>query len=263
MPASKAELRAWCRQRYGNEWHAEDKAARLEQAEVALSAAAEAAAAPPTAAGTAPPAAPPASAVSTSDLRAWCRQRYGSDWHAADKAARLAEARVALSGADARPGAPAAGAKRKDGPTAAAPPPAKHGDGGPGAKAGAKGAASGGGGGGGASAGAAAPAAAGPKEPKQTLDEALQAPGSAKAYVSLMQIQRSWNMLDHSGEMTFQVIGESIQPVPVYYDKHERREMLGLMKEVKREKRERERESLTRAPVPAARAPAPSLHSLR
>ena len=34
---------------------------------------------------------------SKQEVRAWCRMCYGADWHANDKAARLAEARAALS----------------------------------------------------------------------------------------------------------------------------------------------------------------------
>ena len=33
------------------------------------------------------------------ELRGWCRKKYGSEWHATDKATRLNEARAALSGA--------------------------------------------------------------------------------------------------------------------------------------------------------------------
>ena len=36
-------------------------------------------------------------APSKQEVRAWCRMCYGADWHANDKAARLAEARAALS----------------------------------------------------------------------------------------------------------------------------------------------------------------------
>ena len=35
------------------------------------------------------------------ELRSWCREHYGANWHTEDKAKRLAEARAALGGFDA------------------------------------------------------------------------------------------------------------------------------------------------------------------
>ena len=206
MPPSKADLRSWCRERYGADWHATDKSNRLAEANAALStstAATPAPAAPPAASQPAPLSAASASAP---DLRAWCRQRYGNDWHSTDKTARLAEARAALASGD--DGAKQASKELKQASSGAAKRPAPEGSE---AKQPAK-----------------QPKA---KEPKRTLEDALKAPGSGKAYVALMQVQRAWNVLDYSDEMQVTMVGGSMAMVPLYYDTHERDEMLQLMKE--------------------------------
>ena len=61
---------------------------------------------------------------------------------------------------------------------------------------------------------------------------------STHAYVTLLKIQRAWNMLDCSGEVTYRVRESdgdsdgSIEEVPVFYAASERKNMLRLMKEV-------------------------------
>jgi len=54
-------------------------------------------AAPPAATASQPAPASASASASAPELRAWCRQRYGNDWHSTDKTARLAEARAALA----------------------------------------------------------------------------------------------------------------------------------------------------------------------
>jgi len=54
-----------------------------------------------------------------------------------------------------------------------------------------------------------------------------------KVCVALMRVRRAWNLLDHSGEVQLQMHNSgSISTTPVYYETHERNEMLQLMKEV-------------------------------
>ena len=163
-------------------------------------------------------------------MRAWCRQRFGNDWHTADKAVRLAEARVALSAIGAAKSfgavAPAqlvsavqpvqsttakqaSGSTKRSAPEAAAAKDPKR-----------------------TTLDGTNPAAAAAKEPKRTLNDALTEPGSGEQYLALSRIQRTWNMLDCSGEMQMQMQGDSVATVPVYHDTRERKELLRLMKEV-------------------------------
>ena len=206
MPAGKAELRAWCRERYGPDWHADDKTARLAEAATALAAAEASAQGGASIEQAATNKEPSSSSISASDLRAWCRQKYGNEWHTADKAARLDEARSALC--VERAAAPAS-SKQASGSTKRS-----------------------------ASESAAGKlqqpatrAAVAAKEPKHRIEELLTQ-NNAKTYMALMQIQRYWNVLDFSGEQRISMEGEELKMVPVYYDDHERCEMLTLMSEV-------------------------------
>lgn len=262
MP-SKQDLRTWCRLKYGNDWHATNKAERLAEARAKLSepgpeergadaaapavvakaaapasaategaapapAAAEGAApapaateaaAPPAAAEAAEAAAPPAKAakatatkssasVSAAEARTWCRQKYGKAWHENDKPARLAEARAALSGGDAVEASKPKSKKRPPpevapGPEATEAPKPKR-------------------------AALEEEDASAPAEPTRALEDLLEEPGNATAYLAINKVVNAWNLLDFTEETT--VRGGSI--VPVYHETHERLEMIEQMEEV-------------------------------
>ena len=246
MP-SKQDLRSWCRLKYGNEWHATNKAERLAEARAKLSepgpeerdaeasAAPVEAAAPPAEVTTPPPAeaaapaaaaaaepvkaaaAKPSASVSAQEARTWCRQKYGKTWFETEKTARLQEARAALAGDAVEASKP----KSKKRP----PPEAPDSD---------DGAADDG------ASEAEAPARSRPRvesddeddgaaaaEPTRALADLLEEPGNATAYLAMNKVVSAWNLLDFTDEMT----DDGTTMKPVYRDDAERSRMLALMRD--------------------------------
>lgn len=153
-------------------------------------------------------------------LTTWCRKKYGADWHAVNKASRLAEARTALSGT-----AQCSVTVQSTSGASSSSPSTKR----------------------------SAPDAIDAKQPKrasvepvllisgagfttgvvneQKLMELLRGEGSMKRYMAILEVQRKWNMLDYSDETQFKMVGESMELVPVYWDDRERLDVLEYMQE--------------------------------
>ena len=246
MP-SKQDLRSWCRLKYGNEWHATNKAERLAEARAKLSepgpeerdaeasAAPVEAAAPPAEVTTPPPAeaaapaaaaaaepvkaaaAKPSASVSAQEARTWCRQKYGKTWFETEKTARLQEARAALAGDAVEASKP----KSKKRP----PPEAPESDDGAAEDDASE---------------AEAPARSRPRvesddeddgaaaaEPTRALADLLEEPGNATAYLAMNKVVNAWNLLDFTDEMT----DDGTTMKPVYRDDAERSRMLALMRD--------------------------------
>ena len=246
MP-SKQDLRSWCRLKYGNEWHATNKAERLAEARAKLSepgpeerdaeasAAPVEAAAPPAEVTTPPPAeaaapaaaaaaepvkaaaAKPSASVSAQEARTWCRQKYGKTWFETEKTARLQEARAALAGDAVEASKP----KSKKRP----PPEAPESDDGAAEDDASE---------------AEAPARSRPRvesddeddgaaaaEPTRALADLLEEPGNATAYLAMNKVVSAWNLLDFTDEMT----DDGTTMKPVYRDDAERSRMLALMRD--------------------------------
>ena len=242
MP-SKQDLRTWCRLKYGNDWHATNKAERLAEARAKLSepgpeerdaeasAASVEAAAPPAEVAAPPPAeaaaapapaepvkaaaAKPSASVSAQEARTWCRQKYGKTWFETEKTARLQEARAALAGDAVEASKP----KSKKRP----PPEAPESDDGAADDDASE---------------AEAPAQSRPRvasddeddggaaEPTRALADLLEEPGNATAYLAMKKVVNAWNLLDFADEMT----DDGTTMKPVYRDDAERSRMLALMR---------------------------------